>query len=108
MLESFQSWYRDLPDKKRYLEFISAFLSIPVLVTVVVLNLRSLNARNESIQLPPAPTQVIIREIVVPAVNEVTTTPLPSASPTLTPSATPTPSLTPTPTTESSPSAVLE
>jgi len=110
MLEPFQSWYRNLPDKKRYLEFISAFLSIPVLVTVVVLNLRSLQAKNE--QPPPAPTQVVIREIIVPIAPQEGASPTPTQAPspsaTETPTPTPTPTLTPTPTSESTSSGTLE
>lgn len=110
MLNSFQSWYRGLPDKKRYLEFISAFLSIPVLVTVAVLNLRSLQARNEPTQAvpaSPAPTQIVIREIIVPASPGPSATPTSTPTATATPSPTPTPTLVPTPTGESTSSATM-
>lgn len=109
-VESFQSWYRGLPDKKRYLEFISAFLSIPVLVTVVVLNLRSLKAQDrEQPQNTPIATQVIIKEVVIPgsplpapsvspqSSNVPTPTPISSPSPSPSISSTPTPVPTPTP-----------
>ncbi len=36
--------YRTLPHKKQYLEFFTALLSIPVLLTVILLNLNSLKA----------------------------------------------------------------
>jgi hypothetical protein len=35
--------YRSMPQKKQYLEFITALLSIPVLITVIIINLNSLN-----------------------------------------------------------------
>ncbi len=38
MFEGFKKWYRGLPDKKRYLELLSAVLTIPVLLTVLLLN----------------------------------------------------------------------
>lgn len=48
--------YRVWPQRKQYLEFITALLSIPVLLTVIVLNINSL--RNLNPQAKPAtPTQ---------------------------------------------------
>ncbi len=38
---------RELPNKKRYLELITAFLSIPVLLTVVYLNLTNIQERKK-------------------------------------------------------------
>lgn len=37
-----KKWYRDLPNKKQYVELITALLSIPVLLTVIILNLNNL------------------------------------------------------------------
>lgn len=39
--------YRALPDKKRYIEFVSAILTVPVLITVIAVNLNNLNANKE-------------------------------------------------------------
>ncbi len=44
--EKIKAWYRDLPEKKRYIELITAILSIPVLVTVILLNLGNLSKNN--------------------------------------------------------------
>lgn len=44
--EQVKRWYRKLPDKKRYFEFITALLSIPVLLTVLILNIGSLKNKN--------------------------------------------------------------
>ncbi len=44
-LEKIKNQYRVLPDKKRYLEFVTAFLSIPVLLTVIILNITNLRSR---------------------------------------------------------------
>lgn len=48
-----KKWYRGLPDKKRYFELISAILAIPVLSTVLLLNLG--NLRNEKEKPTPTP-----------------------------------------------------
>lgn len=52
------------PERKHYLEFITAALSIPVLLTVILLNLNSLNAKKETQnnQTQPTPQTVIIKE----------------------------------------------
>lgn len=44
-----------LPDKKPHLDFIAAILTIPVLLTVLVLNLISLQSRNSNTKLTPTP-----------------------------------------------------
>lgn len=42
--------YTNLPDKKRYIEFFTALLSVPVMLTVIILNLNNLRGANK-----PAP-----------------------------------------------------
>jgi len=55
IIQKITKWYRKLPDKKRYLEFITALLSIPVLVTIVLLNITNLNkARDQDRQPGPS------------------------------------------------------
>lgn len=52
------------PDRKHYLEFITAALSIPVLLTVILVNINNLNATKKE----PTPTPVITsepREIII-------------------------------------------
>lgn len=39
--------YRKIPDKKPYIEFVTAILSIPVLLTVILLNLSSLTGNKD-------------------------------------------------------------
>jgi hypothetical protein len=46
--------YRDIPNKKPYLEFITAILSIPVLLTVIILNLSTLRGNKDN--KAPSPT----------------------------------------------------
>ncbi len=52
------------PERKHYLEFITAALSIPVLLTVILLNLNSLNTKKdpEANKTQPTPQTVIIKE----------------------------------------------
>lgn len=45
--------YRHLPDKKQYIEFFTALLSVPVLLTVILINLNNLNTKKAA---TPAPT----------------------------------------------------
>lgn len=56
MLEKIRRWYRILPDKKRYLEFITAFLTIPVLLTVIYTNVVRIQDEKKTDRITPAPT----------------------------------------------------
>lgn len=62
-LDKLKTQYRALPDKKRYLEFVTAFLSIPVLLTVIILNVTSLKSRDSDSEarevIPTTSPQVI-------------------------------------------------
>lgn len=71
MLDKIKKWYRSLPDKKVYFELLGAVLTIPVLVTVILLNLNNLNGGKKN---EPAPTPQIIR-VVEKAQNTVTSVP---------------------------------
>lgn len=48
---------KDIPDKKKYIEFFTALLSVPVLVTVIMLNLNNLKNTNKSNLASSAPAQ---------------------------------------------------
>jgi hypothetical protein len=65
--------YRKIPDKKPYIEFITAILSIPVLLTVIILNLNTL--RGEKKDTPPTNTTPQTVVITAPESNTVETTP---------------------------------
>ncbi len=92
-IERVRRWYRGLPDKKRYFEFITAFLSIPVLLTVLISNVS--NIRNDNEKPATTPTAVPVTVTVVPATPTVgspvngTATPSPTAGQTPVPSCTP-------------------
>lgn len=49
-------------ERKHYLEFITAALSIPVLITVLVLNLSSLNGQKKNTVVTPTPQ---VKEIII-------------------------------------------
>src|SRR3989344_3618098 len=56
MLEKFKDWYRNLPDKKRYIEFVTAILTVPVLITVIISNVSRINEDKKAANTTPAPT----------------------------------------------------
>lgn len=78
-IERLRKWYRALPDKKQYLEVITAFLTIPVLLTVLLSNVS--NLQNQKRTALPTPTPVIEKITVTP----VQTTPTPTVTPTVSP-----------------------
>lgn len=57
-------WYRGLPEKKKYVEFVTAVLSVPVMLTVIIVNLNNLNQQKinsqKQTQEKTTPIQVII------------------------------------------------
>ena len=48
-IDRIKSWYRALPDKKRYIEFVTALLTVPVLITVLISNFNSLKNNEKSL-----------------------------------------------------------
>lgn len=72
-LKRFLTSYRKIPDKKPYIEFVTAILSIPVLLTVILLNLNSLTGTKDKEakdSSTPAPQTVVI---TAPASNNTNT-----------------------------------
>lgn len=64
-LKQFREWYRGLPEKKRHVEFITAVLSVPVMLTVIIINLNNLqqqknNASKETTTEKVVPIQIVI------------------------------------------------
>jgi hypothetical protein len=55
--------YRSLPQKKQYVEFFTAILTIPVLLTVIILNISNLR-KDETAKSKPTETKQIV--ITVP------------------------------------------
>ncbi len=77
-IQKLQKWFTNLPDKKRYLELISAFLTIPVLLTVVITNYNNIS-KNEG-----KPSENNSRENSIKE-KEFSATPQEKTAPTLTP-----------------------
>jgi len=92
LVDKIKLWYKNLPEKKKYIEFFSALLSIPVLMTVIILNLNNLNQQKNSTQKTTTekitPIQIVItgggKPIDEKKVPDIFTSP----SPTITPSPT--------------------
>ena len=63
MFENIQNWYRGLPDKKRYIEFLTAVLTIPVLITVIITNVSRINEDKKSKE--PTPQSTSSEKIVI-------------------------------------------
>lgn len=55
--------YKSLPDKKQYIEVFTAALTVPVLLTVIIINLNNLRSTSKPTQVTPAPVQD--RQIIV-------------------------------------------
>lgn len=55
VVERVRRWYRALPDKKRYLEFVTALLTIPVLLTVLLGNVSNIQKQKNN-DLTPTPS----------------------------------------------------
>src|SRR5436305_14073007 len=51
--------YREIPNKKPYIEFFAALLSIPVLLTVILLNINSLRSPNKDNKTTNTPIEKI-------------------------------------------------
>ncbi len=79
-LSKFLNSVKKVPERKHYLEFVTAALSIPVLLTVILVNINNLNSSKRSPELTPAPStpprEIIIRENTgIPNVQPTTVTP---------------------------------
>ena len=56
-----QKWYVILPDKKRYFELFTAILSIPMILTVILVNMNTINKSKESTTTPTStPIQIVV------------------------------------------------
>ncbi len=86
---SLPSKWKALPDKKRYIELITAALSIPMMLTVILVNMNNIKAQKEdkTIQNPTTtPIQVVIDN---PSNNTATNSSIvPTNIPTITPTKT--------------------
>lgn len=84
-----RTWYRGLPDKKRYVEFITAILTVPVLLTVLISNIANINnnkKNEEKVNPTPIITAAPTEKIIV--ITEKVSDKEASATPTFTPTPT--------------------
>ncbi|MFA6185378.1 MAG: hypothetical protein WC720_04520 [Candidatus Shapirobacteria bacterium] len=74
LLPNIKKWYFVLPDKKRHFELITAVLSIPMILTVIIVNLNTINKNKQTAieANSTTPIQVIIDN---PATNSSNTNP---------------------------------
>lgn len=79
MAESFwikhKELIRALPNKKQYIEFFTAILSVPIMLTVLVLNINNLKPKDPSPITPEEKKEVIV---VSPEIRGAATTTLPT------------------------------
>lgn len=82
-LEKIKIWYRGLPDKKKYVEFITAVLTVPVLLTVLISNLSNINnSKRNDLTPTPEPTKMVATITEKVDQNGVSITPTTPVSPT--------------------------
>lgn len=85
-------WAKKLPDKKNHVEFITAVLSVPVMLTVIILNLNNLNQQKNNMQKQSPTTTAAPIQIVITGDKQKTADDLPIAN-TSEPTNTPTPTI---------------
>lgn len=93
------NWYHALPDKKKYVEFISAALTIPMLLTVILINLNNIKNQSKPTTANTTSTTATPIQIVItgspgtnqpePSTPQITSLPTTIPSPTLTLAPTP-------------------
>lgn len=81
-VERIRRWYRGLPDKKRYLEFITALLTIPVLLTVLMGNLSNIQKQKTADVSPTHSVTTTVVETHTPSPRLLNTEGTPSSTPT--------------------------
>jgi len=62
-IQKTKKWYSNLPDKKKYFELMTAMLSVPMILTVIIVNLNSINRNKQTTTtaaVTTAPVQIIV------------------------------------------------
>src|SRR3990167_11481073 len=65
MLNTVKNWYKKLPDRKPWIDLATAVLTIPVLVTVIIINIGNLKRDGNAINTTKPLTPLTIIEKVV-------------------------------------------
>lgn len=63
ILQKIKQWYRGLHGKKKHIELMTAALSVPMMLTVILVNMNNIKAQKEKVETATptaAPIQVII------------------------------------------------
>lgn len=60
ILEKLKRGYRDLPHKKQYIEFITAILSIPVLLSVILINYNNLKGKDSQVIQKDSTQKIVV------------------------------------------------
>lgn len=76
--EKIRKWYKELPESKKYFEFISTILAIPVLLTVLLLNYSNLQKKEDNISPTPAVKNNVT---IIPVTVDKSTSPAPTSVP---------------------------
>lgn len=94
VLQQTRQTYKSLPDKKQYVEFFTTLLSVPVLLTVILLNVNNLrNTAKPTVTVAGATAPTPVKEIIYvnqPATNNAALVSNTSGKKTETPVVTPT------------------
>ncbi len=56
--------YKTIPEKKQYVEFFTALLSVPFLLTVILLNINNLKANSTVKAVKESPQPSVVKEII--------------------------------------------
>ena len=90
-IQRIKKWYSTLPDKKKYFELATAVLSVPMIVTVIIVNLNSINRSKQTTTVTSAPIQVVVETPasgsgnINPPKDDKQSKITPTATPTITP-----------------------
>jgi hypothetical protein len=71
IIQNIKKWYCGLSDKKRHIELITAALSIPMMVTVILVNLNNIKSQKEQSTITPTSTPI---QVVIDNPNQTATT----------------------------------
>ena len=85
IIERVKTWYRGLPDKKRYVEFVTAILTVPVLATVLYANVQNLQRNPETNGSPLTASGAPVIQIVSPGADTASQAGTSASTPTATP-----------------------
>lgn len=88
-MKTIKDWVKNLPERKKYIDVVTAIMSVPILLTVMMTNITNLAHKNETNASEKKPTPVISEVIKVVPIEvhttsttsqkiEVTNTPTPT------------------------------